>query len=273
MKYRSIALALTLLSFTNLAVATSQDFRMRAHQTTLNQVTESDVTAEIKFGQGVAARILGRIKLDDDEQLNRYVNLVGKSIARLSNRPELDFRFAVLDADFANAYSAPGGYVFITRGAIDLAEDESELAAVLAHEVAHISEKHIVKSLNIKGKDDSDIGGVVRILGGGKDSASGAFFQALDKAVDVLFKTGYKHEDEVQADSVAISLLAANQYDIKALKRYLQRAEKNNSTETQTTHPAGVTRYRAIDRFIKEEGLSHFKGAKAKTRFKRYVGK
>jgi len=248
------------------------DFRHREHQLSVQQITDNDIQAEIEFGQNIAARILGRIPLYDNPKLTEYVNLVGQTLASNTNRPELGFRFAVLDADYANAYSAPGGYVFITRGAIRQMQDEAELAAVLGHEIAHITERHIVESFKIKGKDDNEkLTGITRIFSGGKDAAGAAFLQALDQAVDLLFSKGYKHEDELQSDAVSLQLLASTGYDIHALKRYLKRVDKQHSKQEVSTHPLSKARFDAIGEVIKTEGLANFKGATAKSRFKKYT--
>ena len=114
-------------------------------------IAREDVSEEIRFGREIAARMVGRFGLYNDPQLMKYVNLVGRSLSQSTNRPELDFHFAVLNTSEINAYAAPGGYVFVTRGAIEKMQDESELAAVLAHEMTHINERHVVKELNIEG--------------------------------------------------------------------------------------------------------------------------
>jgi predicted Zn-dependent protease len=253
-----------------LPAGAAQDFRDRANDLSLQGVTDNDIEAEIEFGRNISARILGRIPLHDNAKLNEYVNLVGQSLATHTNRPELFFRFAVLDADFANAYSAPGGYIFITRGAIELMQDESELAAVLAHEIAHISERHIVESFNIKGKDDADVTGMTRILSGGKDSAGAAVLKALDQAVALLFESGYQHADELESDATAIIILASSGYDVHALKRYLARLDKGGKKPEQSTHPMNDERFNAIKQLIKDEGLRKFRGATAKSRFQKY---
>jgi len=163
-------------------------------------VEKEDIQAEIAFGREVAARLIGRYRLYDNESVLKYVTLVGRTLTQNTNRPEIEFHFAVLDTPEINAYAAPGGYVFVTKGALEKMQDESELAGVIAHEVAHISEKHVVKELKIKGDESSATAGLARLIGGTSDAARSAFAQAVDKAMDVLLKDGYKREDEVQAD-------------------------------------------------------------------------
>lgn len=252
----------------------SQNYRLRSHQQAFNVTTDDDIRSEIEFGQNIAARILGGMPVYDNEQLTRYVNLVGKSLAANSSRPEIQFHFAVLDIEKINAYSAPGGYIFITRGAIRQMKDEAELAAVIAHEIAHITEKHIVNEFKIRGKDESTVSGVTRIVGGSGDSARVAFAQAVDKAMNVLLETGFKHKDELDSDTVATLLLTQTGYDPTALNRYLKRIKKyteTNANKKTTTHPATDERLNEIQALLKAEGLTNIGLPRGQKRFETYV--
>jgi predicted Zn-dependent protease len=205
------------------------------------EMTSDDVTEEIRFGREVAARLLGRYGLYANDPLTKYVNLVGQSLAAYSNRPELKYHFAVLNTSEINAYAAPGGYIFITKGAIDKMQDESELAGVIAHEMGHINGKHVVKELDIKATEGSAAAGLARLIGGGTESARIAFSKAVDKAMDTLFTTGYKREDEIEADKGSVMQCAVAGYDPAGLIRYFERisAAKGKSTEVlDKTHPA-----------------------------------
>jgi predicted Zn-dependent protease len=217
-----------------------------------------DITEEIRFGREIAARMLGRFSLYDNAQLTRYVNLVGQTLVQNSNRPELEFHFAVLNTKDINAYAAPGGYVFVTRGAVERMQDESELAAVLAHEITHINERHVVRELNIRGTEGSAASGLARLIGGGTESARAAFHQAVDKTLDMLFTTGYKREDEVQADKGAVLLTALTGYDPGGLCRYFERigAARGKPTEIlDKTHPSYDARVNLLKETISREGI------------------
>ncbi len=217
-----------------------------------------DIAEEVRFGREIAARMIGRFSLYDNPRLTKYVNLVGQALVRNTNRPELQFHFAVLNTTEINAYAAPGGYVFVTRGAIEKMQDESELATVLAHEITHINEKHVVKELNIRGSEGSAASGLARLIGGGTESARIAFYQAVDKALDMLFKTGYKREDEVEADRGAVLLSGLTGYDPSGLVKYFERisALKGKPTETlDRTHPAYATRIAWLKETMTKEGI------------------
>jgi len=244
---RKINLLVLLLAFSLPAAAYAADdqaWRQRI-SVAAPEVTNDDVTEEIRFGREVAARLIGRFGLYSSDPLTKYVNLVGQSLAAYSNRPELKYHFAVLNTSEINAYAAPGGYIFITKGAIDKMQDESEIAGVIAHEMGHINGKHVVKELDIKATDGSAVSGLARLIGGGTESARLAFSKAVDKAMDTLFTSGYKREDEIQADKGTVMFCAVAGYDPSGLTRYFERlsAAKGRSTEVlDRTHPAYNTR-------------------------------
>jgi len=182
---RSITQALVIMvllcaAFPAQLVAAESEAQWRKRVSSTDEVAASDITEEVRFGREVAARVIARYGLYENLQLMKYVNLVGKVLAMSTNRPELEFRFAVLNTDEINAYAAPGGYIFVTRGALAKMRDEAELAGVLAHEIGHVVEKHVVKELDIKGNDDSAVSGLARVIGGSSDSARLAFAQAVD---------------------------------------------------------------------------------------------
>lgn len=236
------------------------------------EMTGDDVTEEIRFGREVAARLIGRYGLYNNDTLTKYVNLVGLSLAAYSNRPELKYYFAVLNTSEINAYAAPGGYIFITKGAIDKMQDESELAGVIAHEMSHINGKHVVKELDIKATEGSATAGLARLIGGGTESARLAFSKAVDQAMDTLFRTGYKREDEIQADKGSVMLCAVSGYDPAGLIRYFERisAAKGKPTEVlDRTHPAYDTRIVLLKDTIKSAAIDSAALKTHKDRFTR----
>lgn len=247
----------------------ADDFRKRKSQAEESYAEVDDIKAEMIFGRELAARILGRYSLYEDKNTTRYINLVGKGISQYANRPEIEFRFAVLDTDIVNAFAAPGGYVFVTKGALKMMEDEAELAAVLTHEIAHVTERHIVRELNIKGTEDSPITGLARVIGGSTDTMRGAFTQMVDKAVEVLFEKGLKKQDEMDSDRIATMIMTNAGYDPSALKRYLQKISKDGK-ETKImagTHPSFEERIKGLDMVLAENQLLDIKQPIVKERF------
>ena len=206
------------------AADADNNWRQRASSESTVTVRD-DIAEEIRFGREVAARMIARYAFTTTPKITKYVNLVGQTLVQHNNRPEIQFYFAVLNTGEVNAYAAPGGYVFVTRGALEAMQDESELAAVVAHEIAHIDEKHVVRELNIRASENSAVGGLARLIGGGTESARVAFNQAVDKALDMLFESGYKREDEIQADKSAALLCALTGYDPSGLVHYFERLQ------------------------------------------------
>lgn len=251
----------------------SDEFRKRVNQEPESFATDDDVKAEIVFGRTLAARILGKYAFYENEKLNEYVNKIGKGMAQFANRPEIEFRFAVIDTDIVNAFAAPGGYIFITRGAMARMADEAELAAVISHEIAHVTEKHIVKEMNIKGTDSSPVSGFAQVLGGGSGAARAVFSQMVDQAAEILFEKGLKKQDELDSDRVATMTLAVAGYDPTALKRYLNKisgAEKETKSLTGT-HPSFKERIENVDAVLAENQLTEKKQAIVKERFNQNV--
>lgn len=237
--------------------------------------TTDDVSEEIRLGREIAARIIGRYGLQKDDELNRYVNLVGKLLASNSGRQEIEYRFGVLSTDEINAYAAPGGYVFVTRGAIAKMQDEAELAGVLAHEIAHVNQKHIVRELNVKATEDSPAAGFARLVGGTSEAARTAFSQAVDKALDILFTNGYKREDEIESDRLAVNFAAFSGYDALALPRYLERIGPLKEPKKEVldkTHPGYQDRVAWLTAAVKEDSLDAAGTNKARQRFEQMKG-
>ncbi len=243
--------------------------RVRQNQF-VQTMSEEDIRAEIEFGKEVAARILGKYPMVKNEALTRYANLVAKSLAQYSNRPEIAFTVGVLDTDMINGFSAPGGYIFITRGAIEAMDDESELAAVIAHEMMHVCQRHIVKELNIHGTDSSPVSGFSHMIGGAGEAVSLTFVRAVDGAMNILFERGYKKRDEIEADTLGTVLAANAGYDPAALVRYFGKIKAGQEKETASIrklHPSFDERIEWINKAIEQDGLAGDGYKKGKERF------
>jgi len=229
-----LAIALQ-LSAPCIGYAETENWRSRESADT--EVTASDIAAEISLGRAIAAKIFGKYISYDSPKLIEYVNLVGNALTLNINRPELEFHFTILDTDEVNSYAAPGGYVFITKGALEFMADESELAGVLAYEIAHISQKDVVRELNIRGSDEPP--SFAKLISG----ASGAIRAALqidknttqiikhsdivvDKGFDLIYRDTYKTEDKFHADRTSILISTLGGYDPAGLIRFLARIKQ-----------------------------------------------
>lgn len=102
---------------------------------------------EVQMGQEYAQQINAQLPIVQDPELNRYINVLGDSIARLTSRGDLDWRFFIVDAQEVNAFAVPGGFVYVNRGLIQRADQMDELAGVLGHEIGHVVRRHTVKQM------------------------------------------------------------------------------------------------------------------------------
>ena len=262
-----------LMTFTALA---QTNFRMRAPK--LAQIKKptysaSDIKAEIDFGKGLAARILHTYPLVDDQELQKYVNTLGAGLAALLGRPELTFYFGVIKTPDVNAYACPGGYIFLTQGLIQMLANEAELAGVLAHEIAHVNERHVIKKLKLKGKDDSAISGLGAMIGGATNSFRVALKTITDEAMNLLFGEGLAVSEEVQSDVVALSALNAADYRVGSYRDLLLKIKKSmeeqNAKVLTKTHPKADDRIKMVDKFEKKYHPTNEKTNAE--RFKRYA--
>jgi predicted Zn-dependent protease len=210
-----------------------------------------DTEKEIEIGRGIAATVAGRYRVSTDEALTEYVNLVGLVVAAQAPRGDIAYRFAVLESKDVNAFAAPGGYIFITKGALELIENEAELAAVLAHELGHVNRRHVIEQIR-----KTDVMREVR-------EQSGIQGDKLDKVIGhgagVLF-TGLSRGDEAEADSLAVEYVAATGYDTRGLASFVKRLGERSSEgrlgELLSTHPKPSDRLVAIDRISARSGSS-----------------
>jgi predicted Zn-dependent protease len=255
------ALAAVLASFLGAPGASAQIWnRIQQKVNTVNQHTKNvqeamkpmSVQEEVNVGREVATKFVAYYHLYQDDALTRYVNLVGSTVAAQSERQDITYHFAVLDSPDINAFSAPGGYVFVTRGAVLLCDDESELAGVLAHEVGHIAAKHVIKIVE---RDNTLRGGMQDVSANMNSSAYTAYLQKMSSAI--LVKTldqGLAPKDEFDADARGVRYAHAAGYPADGLDRFLvklgQATDQGAHSFFTRTHPPVKERTGQIQQLI-----------------------
>ncbi len=192
---------------------------------------------EISLGRQIAGNLLGAAPLVKDTDLQKYVNRVGRWVASQSERPDLPWRFAVIESEDINAFAAPGGYIMVTKGLYRQLTNEAQLAGVLGHEIGHIVKKHQLKVLqkqqllnigagflNDKYAKDNQL--ISKAIGTGAEISA----RSLDKSA------------EFEADRLGLSYATRAGYEPYALTEVLQSLGAVNKNEGSVallfkTHP------------------------------------
>jgi predicted Zn-dependent protease len=202
-------------------------------------VDQIDEPREIEIGRQLAAVLLGSKPLDADRALQRYVNQLGRWVSLQSERPQLPWTFAVLADPGFNAFAAPGGYVFVTRGLVDRV-DEAELAGILAHEITHVTSRHHLQALGTKAR----AGLATQLLGSQLNSKLGGVVSAQLLALGRdLYSSGLDQDDEFAADRNGVTLAARagfDPYGLPSVLQTLRTAAPDNPLFSLSlrTHPA-----------------------------------
>jgi predicted Zn-dependent protease len=195
------------------------------------------------IGESVALEIVGKYGgLVRDEAIARRVNLVGQALAYYSSRPVLNWKFAVLDSPTVNGFSAPSGFVFITRGLYELAgESDDALAAILAHEIAHITERHALKIIE---RGEFVAGATTLAVQHSSDAAEAqAQLAKFDTGIADILKTlleqGFDPPTEFAADRVGRQLAVTIGYAPGGLRAVLTQLQqrKGDPKDVFSTHP------------------------------------
>ena len=193
---------------------------------------------EVALGREITGSILGAAPLVKDEALQKYVNQVGRWVASQSERADLPWKFGVIESADLNAFAAPGGYVLITKGLYQKMQNESQLAGVLGHEIAHVVKKHQLKVLQKQ-----------QLLNAGASWVTDQFGKK-DKIAKKLIGNGAEisarsldKDAEFEADRMGMVLASRAGYDAFGLPEILQTIGQTNKADNSVallykTHPA-----------------------------------
>lgn len=215
--------------------------------------TLDDITPKQEYyiGRSVAAELLGEQDLYKDAALTQYVNLVGQSLARVSDKPATygGYHFAILDSNEINAFAAPGGTILITRGMMTCCKNEDELAAVLAHEIGHIQNADGLRAIS-GSRLTSALTTLATEAGkqlGGEQLAqvTAEFEGSISEVTQQLAVNGYSRRQEFQADAAAVVILQRMGYNPAALISMLENMAAKwepHGPGFGSTHPAPADR-------------------------------
>ncbi len=243
-----------------------------------------DITPEQEYylGRAVGAVILTQYRTYNNQKANDYVNLLGQSLALVSDRPVLylGYRFQILDSDDLNALSTPSGLIFVTRGLLRLATNEAEVAAILAHEIGHIEKKHALKAIKnsriTAALTSAALTGAQMATNQDVAQLTEAFGGSVNDMTQQLFNSGYSRTAETEADQSAVTILERAGYDPHALANVLQamraRSKPSSGVDFTRTHPLPADRITDVEKTIGNYKAPGYDTAVAKQRFEQALG-
>lgn len=227
-----------------------------------NDIVKSfnDITPEQEYyiGRSVSAVILSKYHPFNNGSIRNYLTVLGTTLAQGSSRPETfgGYSFQVLDSDEINALSAPSGFIFLTRGLLRCCRTEDALAAVLAHEIAHVAHMHgllaiqqsrLTSGLTILAQNGASL------AGGDLGAVTQAFGGAITDVTTTMIDSGYSRDLEYEADQSALTTLKNVGYDPQAMVDMLQVMHQNLTDDAHGfghTHPAPEDRIEEVQAIL-----------------------
>lgn len=190
---------------------------------------------ELEIGKEEHEKLLKNAQVYQDAKLQAYVEQIGKKLAAISHRPDLEYHFTIIDSPDINAFALPGGYVYVNRGLLDYLQTEAQLAAVLGHEIGHITARHAVRQ-NTAAKTSNVLSTAVAVA-----SVVATGTSVLGETASLFggaLISGYGREMELEADGLGAEYLAKAGYDANAMVEVIT-VLKNQEDFTKKTSNKG----------------------------------
>lgn len=209
---------------------------------------------EMELGAQINQELInsGQAKIYRNPAITNYINRLGQEMVRTSARSGINYTFQVVDDDGINAFATMGGYVYLNKGLIARADNESELASVIGHEIGHIVGKHSIKQLR------------QRAIAQGALSAAGVDrSQAVQIGVELAVNRRKSRRDEFEADQLGLSNLTQAGYAPAGMLGFMQKLLEGGGRSVPTfisTHPATSERIRRLQAEIPPERANQGKG-------------
>jgi beta-barrel assembly-enhancing protease len=198
---------------------------------------------EIDLGQQMNQELRQEVRISRNSQLNSYVNEIGRRLAANSERPNITYTFQVVEDPAVNAFATAGGFLYVNTGLLQSAENEAELASVLAHEMGHIEGKHLIKQM----RQQAITSGVATVSGLDRNRAVGL-------GVQLALNLPHSRRDELDADKRGLKILTRTGYAQSAMVSFMKKLQRSSSVPTiLSTHPGTDTRIRELQRQINNQ--------------------
>jgi predicted Zn-dependent protease len=212
--------------------------------TQILQLSRMSTRQEVELGAQMNDQLQsGEVQIYDNAQVNRYIEQIGRRLAANSDRPDIPYTFQVVDDDAINAFATVGGYVYVNKGLLKIADNEAEVASVLAHEIGHIGGKHLIKQM----RQQAWTSGIASVAGLDRNTA-------VNLGVQLVLKLPRSRQDEFDADTRGLRTLRRTGYAPSAMVSFMQKLQGRSSTPTVlSTHPGTSDRIRALQSQIQNE--------------------
>ena len=205
---------------------------------------------EKEFGEAFFRSLHSQITINQDAEIQEYIQSIGQKLAANSDAPGHPFHFFVVMENDINAFAGPGGYIGVNSGLILMTEGESELASVMGHEIAHVTQRHLFRAAEAAGRLSipSAAGMLAAILLGTQSPAMGQAAIMAIMAGNVQFQINFTRENEEEADRVGMQTLAASRYDPRSMPIFFERLQQATRYYGQAvpeflrTHPVTASR-------------------------------
>ena len=217
-------------------------------------IEKIDPAQEYYIGRAVAAQILSKYELANEPELENYLNQICGALVLNSERPTLyrGYSVGIIDTDEINAFATSGGHILVSRGLLNCVTSEDALAAVLAHEIAHIQLEHSLKAIKTSRITDAitkTTFATMSVLSEGEfQEFTDVFGDAVDEIVAEMVDSGYSKSQEYEADETALEIMAATGYNPLAMNDMLNVLKQNQKSKSgfSVTHPSPEDRLKNL---------------------------
>ena len=242
----SVSVALTVCLSTPLsskAIGFSDLIRILPQVTQIFNLSNISDRQEVDLGQQMNQEIQQEVRISRNSQLNSYVEQIGSRLAANSTRPNIPYAFQVVEDPAVNAFATAGGFIYVNTGLLKTADNEAEVASVLAHEMGHIEGKHLIKQMRQK----AIASGLATATGLDKSKAVGI-------GVQLALNLPRSRQDEFDADRRGLANITRTGYAQLAMVSFMKKLQGSSSVPTfLSTHPGASDRVISLQNQIKNQ--------------------
>ena len=206
------------------------------------QLSNISDNQEVQLGKQINQQLVSQeIKLYRNEEINRYVEQIGQQLAKVSERTEIPYTFQVVENQSVNAFATMGGFVYVNTGLLQEADNEAELAGVMAHEIAHIVARHSINQM----REMAIANGVAAVAGLDRNIA-------IQLGVELALRRPNSRQDELEADQLGLENLKQAGYAPYGMVSFMETLLKAGGSVPAffSTHPGTAERIKALEEAI-----------------------